>query len=148
MEEVGVVSRIDGVNATVVVEKRQACEGCKESQSCLITSDGNEKQTVEIIALNIAGAKVGQQVRVTAKSYTYVKGTLLVYGLPAAALLIGAIAGKYLLAGVFKASNPETLSALAGFSAFVVSFIALKIISRNLERKTENTPVIEHIIEL
>ncbi|MBF0457594.1 MAG: SoxR reducing system RseC family protein [Nitrospirae bacterium] len=148
MDEIGVVRSIDGVTATVIVEKRLSCEGCKENQSCGINSDGNDNQTIEISALNIAGAQVGQMVKVTAKSFTYVKGTLLVYGLPAVALLLGAVFGKYLLAGIFfKTSNPETLSALAGFSAFVISFIILKIISRNLEKKTENTPIIEHIIE-
>ncbi len=147
MDEIGVVRSIDGVTATVVVEKRQTCEGCKENESCGINSDGNEKQTIEIAALNIAGAKIGQMVKVTAKSYTYVKGTLLVYGLPAVALLIGAVFGKYILAGMFKAVNPETLSAFAGFSSFVIAFIILKIISGKIEKKTENTPVIEHIIE-
>jgi sigma-E factor negative regulatory protein RseC len=148
MEETGIVKSIDGVNATVVVQKRKTCEGCKESQSCGIAGNGEDQsQTVEITALNIVGAKVGQTVRVTAKSYTYVKGTLLVYGLPAMALLFGAIAGKYLLAGVFTASNPEMLSAFGGFSVLLVSFIILKFISRRFERKTENTPVIEHIIE-
>lgn len=147
MDEIGVVSRIDGVTATVVVEKRRTCEGCKENQSCGIDSGGDENQTIEISALNIAGAKVGQMVKVTAKSFTYVKGTLLVYGLPAAALLLGAVFGKYLLHSMFKASNPETLSAFSGFSAFLISFVILKIISRRLEKKTENTPIIEHIIE-
>ncbi|MBF0319810.1 MAG: SoxR reducing system RseC family protein [Nitrospirae bacterium] len=148
MEETGVVKSIDGVTATVLVQKTKTCEGCKESQSCGIAGNGEDQsQTVEIAALNIAGARVGQTVRVVAKSYTYVKGTLLVYGLPAVALLLGAIAGKYMLADMFKSSNPEILSAFGGFSAFLVSFIILKLISRRLERKTENTPVIEHIIE-
>ncbi|MCG6552879.1 MAG: SoxR reducing system RseC family protein [Candidatus Magnetominusculus sp. LBB02] len=147
MDEIGLVKRIDGVNATVVVEKRQTCEGCKENESCGITSSDNETQTIEITALNIAGAKVGQMVKVTAKSFTYVKGAMLVYGLPAVALLLGAVFGKYLLHGAFPAVNPETLSAASGFSAFIISYIALKILSGNIEKKTENTPIVEQIIE-
>lgn len=150
MDEIGLVKKIDGVTATVVVGKRKACEGCIENQSCTIVSediDDNKEQTVEIAALNIAGAKVGQTVRVTAKSFTYVQGTVLVYGIPAFALLLGAVFGKYLLHGLLPAVNPETLSAVAGFSAFIISFICLKIISSNIEKKTENTPIVESIIE-
>lgn len=140
MEEIGVVKSINGAMATVSVERRSACEQC--AAGCKITGSG-----AEIEAVNRARAEVGQKVRVELKPYAYLKGSIIVYGLPALALIIGAVAGKEVFSGLFPAIDPDTLSAIFGFGAFIISFVLIKFWSVRAEKKTELKPVIEEILE-
>lgn len=139
MEEVGVVKKVENVFATVVIERKSACDQCK--QGCKITGGG-----AEIEALNRAGAGVGQKVMVRMKPYTYLKGSLLVYGFPALSLIVGAIIGRELLADHIQVIDKDLLSAITGFSACILSLIFVRIISAKADRKTELKPVIEDIL--
>lgn len=102
---------------------------------------------MEIVALNNANAHAGQKVRITIKPYAYLKGSLLVYGIPALALVIGAIAGKEVFGHFFHNLDPDMASAVSGFGAFIISFLFLKIWSANAEKKTVSKPVVEEILE-
>ena len=77
MEEVGTIMSIDGLTAKVTVPRKTACEGCTAG-TC---KPG--KQFMEIAALNPVNARVGQTVRVVMKPYSYLKGVIIVYGIPA-----------------------------------------------------------------
>ena len=76
IEEIGVVTKIEGNMARVIVQKRGACDGCKAQGTCETTEEG-----AEIEAVNMAQAKEGQAVKISIKAQTYLKGTMLVYGL-------------------------------------------------------------------
>ncbi len=141
MEEIGIVKSIDGVTAKVVVERKSACDHCTES-TCHVTDNG-----AEIEALNIAKALAGQKVKVAMKPYTYVKGSLLLYGIPVIALIIGAILGEGYLAPMFQGVDSDILSAITGFSALFFSFFIIRIISGRMDKKGKLQPVIEKIIE-
>lgn len=140
MEETGVVKIVTGPVATVTVAKKSMCENCTAG-TCLLTNEG-----AELVALNKAGAKVGQTVRVALTPYTYLKGSLVVYGLPAAMLVIGAVVGKHFSPRVFESIDPELGSALFGFGFFAVSFLLIKLWSMGAEKKTEYRPVVVEII--
>ena len=59
MEETGIVKSIDGVIAKVLVSRKSSCcESC-EKDSCDIPENG-----IETEAINTAGAKVGQKVKI------------------------------------------------------------------------------------
>jgi len=139
MEEVGIVSRTDGVMATVVVERKSACDQCR--QGCRVSDSG-----AEIEALNVARASVGQTVRVKMKPYTYLKGSILVYGFPALALILGAVAGREWLPVLVPSVDRDLLSAFCGFLALLVSFVLVKAATSRAEKRTEYKPVIEEII--
>jgi len=141
MEEVGVVKSIDGITAKVIVERKSACDKCKEG-ICHVSDGG-----AIIEALNIANAKEGQRVKVVFRSYTYLKGTILIYGLPALALIIGAVLGKEFLPRIFSGVDPDMLSAVGGFGLFILTFIAARLFSLRMEKKTEYKPVVEEILE-
>lgn len=100
-----------------------------------------------IEALNPVKARVGQKVRVVMKPYTYLRGSLMVYGIPALALIAGAVIGKEALGSYFKSLDPDILSAISGFGACAVSFLAVKLWSSKMSKKTELKPVIEEILE-
>ncbi|GBE36640.1 soxR reducing system protein RseC [bacterium BMS3Bbin07] len=140
MEEVGIVKSVEGVTAKVLVERKSACDKCREG--CHVSDAG-----ALIEALNIAKAKEGQKVKVVFKSYTYLKGTILVYGLPALALIIGAVLGKEFLPRIFSGADPDLLSAVGGFGLFILTVIAARLFSLRMEKNTEYKPVIEEIIE-
>ncbi|MEJ2314402.1 MAG: SoxR reducing system RseC family protein [Nitrospirota bacterium] len=140
MEEVGSVKSIQGPLATVVVAKKSACEHCTAG-TCTIKGGG-----AEIEALNEAGAKVGQRVRVELQAYSYVKGSIMIYGLPAVALIAGAIAGKELV-GARWGLDSDLVSAIFAFGAFALSFIVVKLWSKGAEKSTGYRPVVKEILE-
>ncbi len=141
MDEIGVVKSTEGDIAKVIVERKSVCDQC-EQNTCLITDNGAEME-----AINYINAKEGQKVKIAMKPYTYLKGTILIYGVPVIALIIGAIFGKGFLTQIFTDLDPDVLSAISGFSALIVSFIIVKIFSSRIEKKGKLQPVIDEILE-
>jgi sigma-E factor negative regulatory protein RseC len=140
MDEIGIVTSIRGVIATVSVERKSACEQC--AAGCKMTDSG-----AEIEAINRAKAIIGQKVRVELKPYSYLKGSIIVYGLPALALVVGAVAGKEFFSGLFGALDPDIASAIFGFGAFFAAFILIRFWSMRFEKRTDYKPVIDEILE-
>ncbi len=140
MEEVGVVKSIEGPLSIVLVTKKSACEHCTAG-TCHLSEDG-----AVIEALNEAGAEVGQTVRVELKPYTYLKGSMVVYGLPALSLVIGAVVGKELGDAGFVGFDPDLSSAVFAFGAFFASLVLVKLWSNRAEKQTRYRPVIKEII--
>lgn len=141
MEETGVVTSTQGPFAKVAVQRKSICDQCTAG-TCHLTEEG-----AELDALNDIRAEVGQKVRVVLKPYSYLKGSLIVYGLPVLALVVGAVAGKEFFAERFKGLDPELVSAIFAFGAFALSFVVIFFWSRRAEKKTEYKPVIEEILQ-
>ncbi len=142
MEEIGVVIKTVGRFAKVSVEKpKGVCEHCTMG-SCQVS-----KENAELEAINMVGAREGQKVRVVIKAVSYTKGSLIVYGLPVLALILGAIAGKELALSSLKGHDPENMSALFAFGAFAASFVFIRLWSSKAEKKLENKPIIEEILD-
>lgn len=138
----GVVIKTLGRFATVSIPKpKGVCEQCTMG-TCNISSEGSE-----IEAVNLAGASVGQKVKVSMKAFSYTKGSLIVYGLPVLALILGAIVGKALATAHFKGSDPQSVSAIFAFAAFAISFLLVKLWTSKAEKKLEHKPVIEEILD-
>ncbi len=140
MEEIGVVKKVDGVTARVVIKKSSACDHCVKDECDM------ESMDFEVEAINAANARVGQTVKVVMKAQTYIKGALLLYMLPVFALFVGAIFGKFYLSDAFKGVGPEAAAAIGGVLLMILSFIVIKIVSSRMEKKTEYRSVIEEII--
>jgi sigma-E factor negative regulatory protein RseC len=142
MVETGIVKSLDGINARVMISRPSGpCDHCTQ-ETCTIPEKG-----IETEAINTAGAKVGQKVKIAMKTYTYVKGIFLLYILPLIALIIGAVLGKLYLPPFFAGTDSDLLAAGAGFSAFLVSMIVVKLIINLMDRTAETKPVIESIME-
>ena len=140
MDEIGVVKSTNGILAIVSVERKSACEQC--AAGCKITDTG-----AELEAINRAQAVTGQKVRVAMRPYSYLKGSIVVYGLPALALILGAVMGKEFFSGFFVSLDPDIVSALFGFGAFILAFILVKIWSTRIAKETAYKPVIEEILK-
>ncbi|MGC2064548.1 MAG: SoxR reducing system RseC family protein [Thermodesulfovibrionales bacterium] len=141
IEEIGTVKSTTGMMAIVSVPKKSACQGCTAG-TCK-----PDEQSMEIEAVNHVGAVAGQRVRVAIKSFAYMKGSMVVYGLPAVGLVLGAVLGKEVLSGFIKGIDPDILSAVVGFAVFGIALVMVKIWSNTLGNKLESKPVIEEIVE-
>lgn len=141
IEEIGIVTKVDGTMAKVIVQKRGVCEGCAARGTCESKEDG-----MEIEALNVANAREGQAVKVSMKAQTYLKGTMLVYGIPLVMFIAGAIAGKNIGDAYFKNVNSDLVAAVAGFAALLLSLLGIRSWAKKTESKTEYKPIIEEII--
>ncbi len=141
IEEIGVVIKTEGETARVAVQKRGACEGCTAKGACESTSEG-----MEIEALNPVNAREGQSVRVMLQAETYLKGSMIVYGLPLVLFITGAIVGKNIGEAYFLHTSSDLVAAIFGFGSLIASLIAVKIWSGKLESKTESKPFIGEII--
>lgn len=141
VEEVGVIKGIEGIMAVVSIPRKSACEGCS------LGICKPDEQYMEIKALNPVHANIGQKVKIVMKSHTYLKSSLIVYGIPALALITGAVIGKEAISNFFVRLDPDIVSAITGFIAFAVSFIAIKVWSSRAGEKIGARPVIEEILD-
>lgn len=140
MEETGVVKSTQGPFAVVAIQRKSFCDQCKAG-ACHLTDGG-----AELEALNNVGAKVGSRVRVVLKPYSYLKGSVIVYGLPALALIAGAVIGRE-VAAPLGYKDPETISAVLAFGALALSFLFVKLWSIKADKKMQYKPVIEEILD-
>jgi sigma-E factor negative regulatory protein RseC len=142
VEEIGIVKEIIGTKAMVIVERQGGCESCPGGSVC--KNMGGGESAIE--AVNQANARLGDTVRIVFKPYTYIKGAVFVYGIPALMLIIGAIIGKEYISKIFPGMEPDLVSAVSGFGFFIFSFLVMKFILKRYEGKKEYMPVIEEIV--
>jgi sigma-E factor negative regulatory protein RseC len=141
MTNVGVVKSVEGNLAKVFVGAG-CCGSCQKDSCDIGTARGHETE-----AINLVHAKVGQKVRIDIKALAFLKGVLVLYALPFIALLTGAILGRAYLPAYFRGTSPDVLSAAGGFFLFLISLLTARFYSRKMEKKAEDKPVIESIIE-
>jgi sigma-E factor negative regulatory protein RseC len=142
MVTVGMVKSVEGATAKVVIETGASC-----CENCVKGSCDVEARGIETEAVNLVHAKAGQKVRVDMKTYTYIKGAIILYVLPVVALFAGAFLGKFYLSDYFGSINSDLLSAVGGIFLFLFSLPLVKVLSAKMEKKTEHKSVIESIIE-
>ena len=114
IEEIGIVVKTEGDLARVTVQKRGACEGCTAKGACESTSEG-----MEIEALNPVHAKEGQTVKVLLQAETYLKGSMIIYGLPLVLFITGAIVGKNIGESYFLNTSSDIIAAIFGFGSLI-----------------------------
>jgi sigma-E factor negative regulatory protein RseC len=142
-QEKGLVTSIreDGW-ARVVTDRRDACGDCRASHCC--ASFGSSSEMV-IKALNRAGAGVGDLVSITLNSGTVIKGAAILYLIPVAGLMSGAIMGAGLSERLpFSETGAVTL---LSFGGLILGFIITALISRRMSARGRLTPVITRIIK-
>jgi sigma-E factor negative regulatory protein RseC len=141
VEEIGIVQSTEDEIAVVSLPRKSACEGCS-MKACRPEEGG-----MIVEALNPVNARTGQKVRIAMKSYTYLQGSIIAYGIPALGLIVGAVLGKEVLSAYFRNHDPDIIAAVCGFGALVISFIIVKIWSSKANRRAGLKPVIEEILE-
>lgn len=141
MEEIGTVIEIKGQKAVVAINRTSTCSSCPGGSVCNLT-----ETEAKVEAINNVNAKVGDTVKISIKTNSYLKATICIYGIPSIMLIIGAIIGKEYLSKFFSTYDPDIVSAFSGFVFFVFSFFIVKALTKRFEGKRDHLPIIEEII--
>jgi len=140
IEDIGRVVKVDGDQAYVEVERTSACASCGLQEAEELTAGGK----VVFEAYNMAGATIGDRVRVQVRTGTVTKASLYIYGIPVLFLMIGAVAGAY-AATILKRST-DTMSALFSIGGLIIGFI-ISFLLRKRSNKTEYMPVVVEVMQ-
>jgi sigma-E factor negative regulatory protein RseC len=138
--EQGVVDRVSGRKAVVRIEKSSACAACQSRESC---QEGSGREMVIEVA-NDLGAGEGDRIEISIPGGSFLILSLLVYLLPVAALIAGAVAG-----GAFAGTlhmNPTFASIVGGCLGIGVTFYALKRLDRSSRAQKEFRPRMTRIL--
>lgn len=142
MTEEGLVRQVAGTMAQVETTQTEACNCCEAKGAC--STMGGLKQRV-VMAQNDAQAGVGDRVLLALPRRGVMGAGFLVYIVPLIALLAGAYLGK--LHGVQWGLGSTNASVILGMGALVLSWAALRPISKNLAKRPELTVRIVRILE-
>lgn len=127
--------------ARVVTGKSTACDRCKVSHCC--ASFGSDSNRI-IRAVNRAGARTGDLVSISLSPDMLIKGAIILYLIPVAGLISGAIIGE----GFSHrwAMGESGAAALFGLVGLFLGFVLTALVSRLMLAHNRFAPVITQII--
>ncbi|MFH1242289.1 MAG: SoxR reducing system RseC family protein [Pseudomonadota bacterium] len=138
--ETGTVQRVEGGFAWVLTERKGACDGCGQ-RGCCSMIEGSDAMVVR--AENVAKAKQGDEVELFLSTKTRIKGMMVIYILPVAGLLVGALSGGTLSSIVGLGENSGSL--LFAFVGLGLGFLLVRIAALRMESRKELTPIVSRI---
>lgn len=142
-EQIGVVvdNEANGL-ARVLTDRKGACSGChsgpSKCRSCLTTSGKLESSVI-----NSVDAGVGDVVRITISSKKLFKGAALMYLLPIATLILGAVGGVW---WGDTSGWGDGASVIGGLVGLGLGFWAVTRLGRSRGFSSRMTPVITAIV--
>ncbi len=143
VREEGIVVESCGDRARIRVERGSACKHC--SARALCRPFGETFSRLE--AANLIGAAQGQRVIVAIEPTRLVKNSLLLYGIPVAALIVGAISGSY-IGRVWIEGNGTDIGAIIGAGLFLVlALVVTHALDRIAARNVESLPKIVEVVD-
>jgi sigma-E factor negative regulatory protein RseC len=143
LEEVGVVLKVEGALAIVKTQRSSLCDGCHSGGFCRALGG---KSDMEVAARNEVGAKVGDEVRITVASKTFLKASFLVYMVPVTALILGAALGATLGPSLYPRASSDLLPVVFGVIFFFLSFVLMKIWGKGIKGSEHYCPVVSEIL--
>ncbi len=141
MSDIGEIVSVDGVYATVRMQRTAMCKSCGKCGESALHPD----REILVRAVNELGAKEGDRVRVDLETRYMLQAAFLVYIFP---LLLGAtgLALGFQLAR-WLSLPAEGTAAAAGAVLFLLSFLLLRRIDRRAEAEGRFRPRVVEIIE-
>lgn len=127
---VGTVTEINSGMAKVVFKRSKACGDC---HACASFGDGSSVIEIE----NTLDAKAGDRVTIELHTGGVFKASLILYGIPLAALLLGVLIGSRV---------SDTAAALIGLGAAGVSLAAIRLLDKRLGKKSCFKPEMKSIV--
>ena len=139
--EEGIVKKITGNTASVLVQRSEMCCGCASQNACNTLGGGKDMLAD---AINDIDAKEGDRVILNINSGSALKLTFIVYMLPVIMLVVGAMTGIKL--GKDMSFDPELLAVLLGLGAFILSFLGIIIFGRRQKNNRDYMPVLVKVV--
>jgi len=140
IEEEGVIAEVDGNIAKVAILKKSACEQCAVSGVC----HPGDQEYLE--AANPLGAVKGQKVKVIVAPQIYLKASIILYGIPMAALVAGAIIAKNIALPYVGDARSDLWAFIGGAFCTFVSFLFIRSYNKKVEKTQKYKPVIVEIL--
>ncbi len=132
IEEHGTIVELKEDNIAIVqCGRSSACDHCPSVDSCQM---GDDKETMLIEALNLAGGQLHDRVKVVTTTRNFLQSSFMLYIIPVIALLVGALIGQT-VGEKSGAVDPSLLSALLGSLCLVVSFLLIRLFTRKLKKE-------------
>jgi len=128
MIEIGKVIEIKGKTAKVQLESKSQCSSCAMAGVCELVGEGKRYIEVE----KMATTRVGDKVRVEIKEGQLLKGTVLLFLIPAFSFVVGAAIGQALMEGI-------VFSLILGIAFLAITFFFLHLLDKRLG-KGKNRP--------
>lgn len=125
------IARVQGVHADgsidVITERQTACGQCKANQGCStsVLSALLPKRSMTICLPTELKLQPGDQVVLGLSEKLFLFGTLMMYGMPLLALILGALLGQIISSWV--SVSGEWLSIGVGLLAFLGTFYFLAV---------------------
>lgn len=138
--ETGFIRSVNNGMATVRLVGDAACRKCGLGELGLCKTGG---AGMEIEARCPISVKPGQKVKVVRGGRTYSDGGFLLYGLPVAALIMGALAGDLLAPSV--GMKGDAGAAIGGFLLMCISFLPIWLVGRKREKQERFVPTVEEL---
>ena len=139
--EEGIVKKVTGNIASVLVKRSEMCCGCTSQDACKTLGGGKDMMAD---AINNIDAKEGDRVVLDINSGSALKLTFIVYMIPVIMLVAGSITGIRL--GKDISFDPELLAVLLGLGAFILSFLGIIVFGRKQKNNLDYMPVLIKII--
>ncbi len=137
MAEQGRVFEVGQGVAKVTMERHEACKNC---HAC----DMGKSQEMIMTATPLCDVKVGDLVEVHLENKDFLKATLIMYGIPLSALVLGFVLGYY--GAEFFSFNGDVVGFITGIVFMKLAFLWIK--SKEEKWKKGNyQPVITKVVE-
>jgi len=131
MVEVGKVVEIKGNLAKVELETKDKCSGCSMANFCQL-GDGR-KRYIEVE--RIPDIKIGNKVQIEIESAHLLKGTMLLFFIPAVSFIVGIALGQMLVEGI-------VFPLIFGILFLAATFFFLHLGDKKLAEKRNKTRII------
>ncbi len=131
MIEMGKVIEVKKDIAIVQVESKRECSSCTMTKFCELTERG--KRCIE--TEKMPGTKVGDKVKIKVAGELLLKGTTLLFLIPAISFIFGAVIGQMVMEGI-------VFSLILGILFLVVAFLILHFFDKKLAEKKNKPKII------
>jgi len=140
----GVVTRVIAEKAWVTVERDDACHSCPERDSCGM-SLLEQGKSVNVEAVNSAGAHVGDRVSVSMTPGAVAMLSFFLYFFPVLTMLITAFAGD--MAAHAMDLDTVIIPAICGFLGLAGAIVVMRRIAGRMEKRPRFRPRVVAVVK-
>ncbi len=126
--------------ARIMVLRSEMCGTC---DACPVSK--GEEFYMEVY--NEAGAKEGDDVEVEMENNNFLNASLIVYGIPLLALILGILLGYFAYPVLGLGKPNEIVTVLTGFIFTAVSYMLIRHFEPHFKENDRFKPVIKHIVK-
>jgi sigma-E factor negative regulatory protein RseC len=144
MPRIGYVLETAAGTARIVTTRRGICAGCSERSSCSFENALGKDVPEEVTARNPVGAKPGDTVEFDLPGHTELKVSLLVWVVPLAGMIAGAVAGANLHRWLSLGRDPATL--LGAVAGSALAFAGVILCDRRASRDERLVPSVLKVV--